>query len=172
MLTGFAALGAGWALPRAGRAHGGRDWLELRSLHTDEECAAPLRDAEGNWLDTSFARFDWLLRDHRNDAVCAMSRPLLQQLVELAALLGVEARYEVISGYRSPQTNAALRSAGRGVAEHSLHTQGMAIDVRLRGVACAELRDAALLAARGGVGYYARPEFVHLDVGRVRAWTG
>ena len=82
--------------------------------------------------------------------------------------------YEIISGYRSPASNAKLRSrsAQSGVAEKSLHMQGKAMDVRLKGVSTATLRDLALAAGRGGVGYYERSNFVHIDTGRVRKWVG
>ena len=85
---------------------------------------------------------------------------------------GHEARYEVISGYRSPRTNEGLRAAGHAVAEHSQHIQGHAMDVRLLGCDLATFRDAALQAKRGGVGYYPSSNFVHVDTGRVRTWTG
>jgi uncharacterized protein YcbK (DUF882 family) len=81
-------------------------------------------------------------------------------------------RYEIISGYRSPVTNAALHERSSGVSSKSLHMEGRAIDVRLRGVDCARLNELALAMARGGVGYYASSRFVHLDTGRVRRWTG
>ena len=73
-------------------------------------------------------------------------------------------------GYRSPQTNAALRRHSSGVAEHSLHLQGRAIDVRLPGFPTRKLRELALGMGRGGVGFYPQPDFVHLDNGRVRYW--
>jgi len=79
-------------------------------------------------------------------------------------------RYEVISGYRSPATNAYLRRMGSGVAKDSLHTKGRAIDVRLNGVALSDLHRAALQLRAGGVGYYQASNFVHLDTGRVRHW--
>ena len=97
---------------------------------------------------------------------------LFDQLTALAEAAGVDPRFEVISAYRSPRTNAALRAAGRGVATRSLHMEGRAIDVRLHGVSCAALRDLAVRAAAGGVGYYRASNFVHLDTGRVRAWAG
>jgi len=78
--------------------------------------------------------------------------------------------FEIISGYRSPKTNAQLQMASSGVAEHSLHLEGRAIDVRLAGLATARLRDAALALGVGGVGYYPKSDFVHLDTGRVRRW--
>ena len=78
--------------------------------------------------------------------------------------------YEVVSGYRSPTTNAALRSNSSGVARRSLHMEGRAIDVRLSDVETADLREIALGLRRGGVGYYAKSDFVHLDTGRFRTW--
>jgi len=78
----------------------------------------------------------------------------------------------VISGYRSPQTNARLRESGAGVAKHSLHIEGRAIDVRIAGVDCAALSAQALELKRGGVGYYRASNFVHLDTGAVRTWNG
>jgi len=80
--------------------------------------------------------------------------------------------FEVISGYRSPQTNERLRESGSGVARHSLHLEGRAIDVRIAGVDCATLAGRALELARGGVGYYRRSDFVHLDTGAFRTWNG
>ena len=93
-------------------------------------------------------------------------------LVDLAAASGREARYEVISGYRSQHTNENLRAAGHAVAEHSQHMLGKAVDVRLLGCDLATLRDAALKVGRGGVGYYPGSDFVHVDTGRVRTWAG
>ena len=86
-------------------------------------------------------------------------------------VLGSEAEYEVISGYRCPETNDRLRrTRGGGVASHSLHMDGQAIDVRLSGVALADLRDAAQSLRGGGVGYYPAERFVHIDTGSLRRW--
>ena len=146
-------------------------WLELFNTHTAETLRVAFRNAVG-FVAPSLDKLSWLLRDHRAGESAPIDPGLFDQLAALATAAGVEPRYEVISGYRSPHTNAALRAAGRGVASRSLHMQGRAIDVRLRGVSCARLRDLAIDAARGGVGYYRRSDFVHLDTGRVRAWTG
>ena len=78
--------------------------------------------------------------------------------------------FEVISAYRSPKTNAMLRKTTRGVAKHSQHVIGKAIDVRLRGLDTAKLRDTARALHEGGVGYYAQSDFVHIDAGRPRYW--
>jgi uncharacterized protein YcbK (DUF882 family) len=118
------------------------------------------------------AQLQHLLRDYRADEEHPMDAALYGLLVDLAASAGCPARYEVISGYRSPRTNAQLHASGHAVAEHSLHMEGRAIDVRLLGCDLAKLRDVALEAARGGVGFYPSSNFVHVDTGRVRAWTG
>jgi uncharacterized protein YcbK (DUF882 family) len=146
-------------------------WLELFNTHTSESLHVAYRSAVG-LVAPAIAKLQWLLRDHRAGESAPIDADIFDQLAMLAEKAGVEPRYEVISGYRAPRTNAALQAAGRGVATRSLHTQGRAIDVRLRGVSCATLRDLAIAAARGGVGYYRRSEFVHLDTGRVRAWAG
>ena len=146
--------------------------LSLYNTHTGESLAADICTADGQMDEQCLAQFDRLLRDHRNDAMHVIDRGVYTQLLALPAALGVPASYEVISGYRSPETNEALRVAGHGVAVKSLHLEGRAIDVRLLDVDCARLRDAALAAAQGGVGYYASSDFVHLDTGHVRAWAG
>lgn len=154
-------------------ADGGRPlnrWLELFNTHTSETLQVAYRDASG-FVGASMDKLRWLLRDHRANEAGAIDSALFDQLADFAAQLGVEPRFQVISGYRSSRTNEMLRRAGGGgVARKSLHMQGRAIDVRLRGVSCADLRDAAIAARRGGVGYYRRSDFVHLDTGAVRAW--
>jgi uncharacterized protein YcbK (DUF882 family) len=145
--------------------------IELFNTHTSETLRVAYRSATG-FVPDSLARLQWLLRDHRANESAPIDPLLFDQLAALAAEAGVAPRYEIISGYRSPFTNAKLAAAGRGVATKSLHMQGKAIDVRLRGVPCDALRDLALAAAQGGVGYYQKSDFVHLDTGRVRTWAG
>ena len=99
-----------------------------------------------------------------------MDRELLDLIYDVRASLGSEAAFEVISAYRSPKTNEMLRAKSNGVAKKSQHLLGKAIDVRLRGVPTDTLRDAALALQRGGVGYYEKSDFVHMDTGRVRRW--
>jgi len=113
-----------------------------------------------------------LLRDHRNNAQHPMDTGLYDLLADLAERAGVDPRFQIISGYRSPQTNAALHEASSGVAVRSMHLEGRAIDVRLRGVSCEKLAQLALAQSQGGVGYYRRSDFVHVDTGRVRSWQG
>jgi len=86
------------------------------------------------------------------------------------ALNHPDAEIDVICGYRTPWSNEYLRAHGHGVAQHSLHMQAMAIDIRIPGVPTSQVRDTALALREGGVGYYAASNFVHVDVGRVRRW--
>jgi uncharacterized protein YcbK (DUF882 family) len=145
--------------------------LELKNTHTGEAVTVAF-GAVSALAATVVRQLEHVLRDHRSGDSHPMDRALYQQLVDLAELAGVEPRYEIISGYRSPTTNANLANNSSGVARRSLHMEGRAIDVRLKGVRCADLRDLALAQARGGVGFYRASDFVHLDTGRVRAWAG
>ncbi len=146
-------------------------WIELENIHTNERVRVAFLDAGGLAPD-SLAKLQHLLRDYRTGDEHTMDAGLYVQLSDLARAAGREPRYQVISAYRSPATNAKLHEQGRGVAEHSLHMQGRAMDVRLLGCPLQALRDLALAAKRGGVGYYPRSNFVHLDTGRVRSWEG
>jgi uncharacterized protein YcbK (DUF882 family) len=124
------------------------------------------------YLPESIHHLNWFLRDHYTGDVGFMDPLLFDQMHRIRQLLGTQAAYEVISGYRCPETNDRLRNRRKqsGVARNSLHMEGRAIDVRLMGVPLAELRDAALSLQAGGVGYYASSDFVHLDTGPIRRW--
>jgi uncharacterized protein YcbK (DUF882 family) len=150
---------------------GAERWLELVSLHTGESVTLAYRSAAG-LVQGSLARLQHLLRDHRNGAQHPMDAGLYDQLADYAELAGVDARFEIISGYRSPASNATLHERSDGVAVKSLHLEGRAMDVRLRGVSCLRLAELARAQQRGGVGYYAKSAFVHVDTGRVRTWNG
>lgn len=99
-----------------------------------------------------------------------MAPGLIDLVAGLSGQFGRPDAVQVISGYRSPASNAALQARSSGVATRSLHMQGMAMDIRISGVPLPRLRDAALALGRGGVGYYPESDFVHVDVGRVRRW--
>jgi len=149
---------------------------ERRSLsfvhtHTGEQLSTVYFEG-GSYNDAKLGRISHLLRDFRTDEVHPIDPAVLDILADLRVLADRDAPYEVISGYRSPATNAALRSRSRssGVAAHSLHMQGRAIDVRLTGFPTHRLREFALGLRRGGVGFYAQSDFVHLDNGAVRHW--
>ena len=117
------------------------------------------------------AQINQYLRDYRTGDVREYDPSLFDLLHDLMVTLGrPSGEINVVCGYRTPQTNEYLRNHGHGVARHSLHMQAMAIDIRIPGVPTAKIRDAALALRRGGVGYYAASDFVHVDVGRVRRW--
>jgi uncharacterized protein YcbK (DUF882 family) len=164
---------AGAVLPQAARAQQqpSLDWVELYNTHTRETVRETFRNADG-FIPDALAKLDHVLRDHRSGESHQMDPNLFTLLVDVAAAAGAEPRYEIISGYRSPTTNEQLRSAGGGQAKQSQHLEGRAIDVRLKGVPLAKLREVATSLRRGGVGYYERSDFVHLDTARVRYWTG
>ena len=143
--------------------------LSFAHTHTGERLRVPYY-AGGHYLPEGHSRLDHLLRDHRSGEEHPMDPGLLDILHDLRLVTGTREPFQVISGYRSPKTNAKLRGAGRGVAKRSLHMDGKAIDVRLADVKTSVLRDAALELKRGGVGYYRQSDFVHVDTGRVRRW--
>jgi uncharacterized protein YcbK (DUF882 family) len=154
-----------WAPPLTGTRT-----LSLAHTHTGERLATTYA-VDRRYLLPALGTLDHFLRDHYNGAVGRMDPRLFDLLHAVHARLRSQAPFEVISAYRSPHTNERLRErGGGGVARRSLHLDGQAIDVRLGDVPLADLRDAALELRAGGVGYYARERFVHIDTGRVRSW--
>lgn len=143
--------------------------LSFRSLHTEERLKATYW-ADGRYLPTALADLNHLMRDWRSDEMTKMDPELFDLLYLLRRSLDSSAPFEIISAYRSPNTNARLASKSNGVAKKSLHMRGKAIDVHLPGRSLAAQRDAAIGLARGGVGYYPKSGFIHIDTGRVRRW--
>ena len=165
---GLAALAV--PLPALAARSPGVRTLSFHHLHTGERRAVTYFEA-GRYERDALAEIARLLRDFRTGEVHPIDRRLLDLLHGLRQDLGLRAPFEVISGFRSPRTNAALaRASHGGVAVRSLHMFGQAIDVRVPGLALARLRSAGLARRGGGVGYYPEDGFVHLDVGRVRQW--
>jgi uncharacterized protein YcbK (DUF882 family) len=126
--------------------------------------------ADGRYVPESMAAIDHVLRDFRTGEVHPIDLNLLDLLHSLRSNLDSREPFHVISGYRSPATNGALRSKSGGVATKSLHMRGMAIDIRLPGRDITDVHRASLELRAGGVGYYPTLDFVHVDVGRVRRW--
>jgi uncharacterized protein YcbK (DUF882 family) len=124
----------------------------------------------GEFIQSGLDKINEFLADFRTGDVTEIDPQLLNLIYDIRQSLGSEGRYEVISAYRSPKTNDMLRSRSNGVAKNSQHLLGKAIDVRLDDIELPKLRDAALAQQRGGVGYYAKSNFVHIDTGRVRRW--
>ena len=173
-----ALTGAGLCVARLASAgstlrnDGGERAIELFNTHTNESLDVVYK-RNGVFDAGALGALENLLRDHRNGATHPIDPGLYDQLFELAHAAHCKVRFEVISGYRSPESNAKMSSApGSGVAKKSLHMSGRAMDVRLRGCDCADLRNLAISAARGGVGYYQRSNFVHVDTGSFRTWVG
>lgn len=148
-----------------------RRTIELVNTHTGESLKADFF-AGGSYDQASLLAINHLLRDHRTGEVATIDCRLFDRLHDMAVLADREPRFEVISGYRSPLTNAMLNARSDGVARHSLHMEGRALDVRLKGYRTDRLRDLALSLRAGGVGFYRQSDFVHIDTGRVRTWTG
>ena len=143
--------------------------LSFRHLHTGENLTVSYLE-NGRYIADALAEIDEVLRDFRTGEKISMDINLLEILYRLRTRLGSDQPFEIISAYRSPKTNAALAAKNPGVAKRSYHTNGMAIDVRLPGRRLLDLRQSALDLRLGGVGYYRRSNFVHLDTGRVRYW--
>jgi uncharacterized protein YcbK (DUF882 family) len=144
--------------------------LCFQNLHTGEHCTSTFW-SKGDYVWEGLREVNHVLRDFRTNDVYPIDVKLLEVLHDLDAKLGGGKKFMVISGYRSPKTNAMLAAAdGSGVAKNSLHMSGRAIDVRVEGLDLAYLRQAAMAMKRGGVGYYPKSDFVHVDVGAVRSW--
>lgn len=172
----LAGLGAGAALsalgppatafvrpPRMARE------LAFEHLHTGERLAAAYL-SRGRLDPAGLGELDDILRDWRTGDVVPIDRRLYVLLDDLRQRLRTDAPYQIVSGYRAPETNAMLRAATGGVAKRSYHARAMAIDVVVPTRTTEQVRDAALALSRGGVGYYPTSGFVHLDVGPVRRW--
>jgi len=147
------------------------DERRLTFYHTHTQKTLDIAYAiDGEYVDSALVEINEFLADFRTGDSVVMDRELLDLVYDVRAELRSDAPFEVISAYRSPETNEMLRGRGSGVARRSQHLLGKAIDVRLRGVSTAALRDAAIALKRGGVGYYEKSDFVHMDTGRVRRW--
>ena len=143
--------------------------LSFRHLHTDEKLEATYF-SKGQYIAEALRDIDYLLRDHRTGDVHLIDKNLLNILHQISSRTKSRGTFEVICGYRSPKTNTMLRKKSNGVAKKSLHMQGRAIDVRLTDVDTKRLCTNAISLRAGGVGYYRRSNFVHLDTGHFRTW--
>ena len=143
--------------------------LNFYHTHTGEKLSLEYHDGTV-YIPESLDEINQYLRDFRTGESYAMDTKLLDLLHDLKTLTGSNGTFEVISAYRSPATNAKLRGKSNGVAKRSLHMQGRAIDIRLSGYDTRELHKATKSLKKGGVGYYAKSNFIHVDTGRVRYW--
>ena len=143
--------------------------LAMNNLNSGESLETCYFDGK-RYINDELQRLNEFCRDHRLNEVHPMDRRLFDQISQIQKLIGTEAEVIVISGYRSPATNASLRNGSSRVAKKSMHMEGKAIDFRLDGVKLSTVRDAALSLKAGGVGYYPGSNFVHIDTGAVRSW--
>lgn len=163
------ALIAGLIAP-ASRAYIAED-RQLSFYHTHTQKNLQVTYAiGGNYVDSALVEINVFLSDFRTGDKVDIDPELLDLIYDVRASLGSSGTFEVISAYRSPETNEMLRSKTNGVARNSQHVLGKAIDVRLRDIKTIDLRNAAISLQRGGVGYYKDSDFVHIDTGRVRRW--
>lgn len=144
--------------------------LAFQHTHTGERISL-VYAVDDRYVPDALTALNHFLRDHYSGVVGSIDPQLFDLLHRLQGELACNEPFHVISGYRCPETNQMLKSTrGGGVARHSLHMEGKAIDIRLPGVPLANVRDAALSLQRGGVGFYQRDQFVHVDTGRIRHW--
>jgi len=165
LLTAAAVL----TRPSLVQAHAGERTISLLNMHTGESVKT-VYWADGALVQDGLIEINHLLRDYRTDDVIPIDPRLVDLLYKLRRKLGVKRPFHVVSGYRSPVTNAILRKSNNGVAKNSYHMSGMAVDTYLPKVELRTLQRAALSLRAGGVGYYPKPGFVHIDSGRVRSW--
>jgi uncharacterized protein YcbK (DUF882 family) len=158
-----AAMAAIHLIPKRSRS------LSFYNLHTGESLKTTYF-AKGEYISGALAEINHILRDWRQNEVKPIDPALLDLLVGIHHRLGTKQPFQIISGYRTPKTNAMLRFRTEGVAAHSLHLDGKAIDICVEGRSLANVRRAAMSMFGGGVGYYPRTGFVHVDTGRLRYW--
>lgn len=163
--TGALAPAGAWASlpPSPNRA------LAFHNTHTNENLTATYW-RNGAADPGALTEINHILRDFRTGDVFQMDVKLLDLLSELHRRTGSQRPFQIISGYRSPKTNATLAAESNGVATHSLHMDGKAIDIRLADVPLEKLHATAVAMKLGGVGMYPVSNFVHVDTGRVRYW--
>ena len=170
LLTGLIGGALGGSFLRPAEATAPRA-LAFRHLHTGGKLDLVYAH-DGEYLPDALNAIDGFLKDFRTGEVHPIDPTLLDTLFQLARTFDQPGEFQVISGYRSPRTNELLRQRSTGVAKKSYHMQGRAVDVRLMGAPTSALHKAALSLGQGGVGYYPRSDFIHLDTGPFRSWGG
>lgn len=173
VLLGAATCGAAQLFPAAAWAALPERRLLFRNAHNGER-ADVCYYSGGRLRASGIAELNHFLRDWRTGDVARMDTELFDTLVQLQAATGADKRayFTLISGYRSPRTNARLHQGSDGVASKSQHMRGKAVDIRLNNVRLQNVQKAALSLRAGGVGYYPQDGFVHVDTGPVRRWHG
>ena len=143
--------------------------LNMNNLHTGEVLHSQYFDGQ-IYQANELQKLNHLCRDFRQNEMIEMDKHLFDQIAAIQQIIGTNTQVQIISGYRSPATNKMLNAKSSGVAKKSHHMQGKAIDFRLEGVKLTDVRKAALTLKAGGVGYYPRSNFIHIDTGQFRSW--
>ncbi|MRI59143.1 MAG: hypothetical protein C6H99_06535 [Epsilonproteobacteria bacterium] len=162
------ALGATLFLPSFMQGATYEKSLRLYHRHTGEWITSTFW-IDGEYIYDELESLDYFLRDYRTDEIHKIDIRLIEYLYNIHRLVGYK-ELHIVSAYRSPKTNMLLRKHNKGVAKNSYHTKGMAADITIPGVRLSTLKYAALSLHRGGVGYYPRSHFIHVDTGRPRYW--
>jgi uncharacterized protein YcbK (DUF882 family) len=172
-MAGVLCLGGKLFMPRLARAEAEvlpEGELAFYNVHTDERLRVRYRDERGQYDLAALDDLNHLLRCHHTGEVATMDPRVIEHLNLVQKTLGGDGEIHVISGYRSPEYNAILVKRSRRAVRHSLHVEGQAVDFFIPGVRPREIRKVALKLQYGGVGYYPRADFIHLDCGPFRSW--
>ena len=146
--------------------------LHFKNINTGEKLSSPFSPNKG-LAKSELRKLNYLMRDRRSNLVHNMDPNLFMKFYQIQSRLGLRScEISVICGYRAPATNAAMHRRIKGVASNSYHMRGQAIDFRIDNVALNRVREVAQSLKNGGVGYYPRSNFVHVDTGPVRTWRG
>ncbi|MEO0428976.1 MAG: DUF882 domain-containing protein [Pseudomonadota bacterium] len=172
VLTGLLATGASAATPALAAYNSGRgDFRSLRLINSRTgEKVSSVYWVEGRYVLEALEAFNQILRDWRAEQATSMDPRVIDILAATHNLLDCREPFDIVSGYRTPGTNAFLRRRSRGVAKKSYHTRGMAVDIALKSRSVEQISGAGRALSAGGVGRYTRSKFVHLDSGPVRDW--
>lgn len=168
-LMAGASLTPEWAWARRQKPEAIEKKLNLYNYHTGERVKA-VYWAKGDYVSETIHDINHVLRDRRTDEEIDMDPKLLDLLFDIAQKVDAREPFFIVSAYRSPKTNARLRQRRKGVAKNSQHMYGKAADFYIPGRKLSSIRRAALSLRSGGVGYYPRSHFIHVDTGPVRSW--
>ncbi|NHX27952.1 DUF882 domain-containing protein [Escherichia coli] len=166
MTTPAIALPAAPRKPNVGARH-----LHMWSPHTGDNLKTTFWE-NGRYIDSALSEIDWFMRDCREDMVISIDIRVINILASLQSRLGTQEPLQLLSGYRSPKTNAFLRASSSSVSPRSLHMVGKAADITISDRTLDEIIRSAAASGAGGIGRYAGSNFVHLDCGRPRRWEG
>ena len=171
-MVGIVSMAVPLVLPTSAQAAKNKGaWkTSFRNAHTGESFSGVYRVGD-KYLPDAFERINYVLRDFRTNEVFPMDPHVLDIITVLHQKMRAKEPFHILSGYRSPKTNAMLKRNTRGVASNSFHMYGQALDIRLPGLSTRKLRNNAQNLKAGGVGYYPRSNFVHVDTGKPRNWT-